>query len=115
MNLFVKWDSDNNKILYGPQGVAGDGDGWYPLIETGEVENYRTQHRVYEFVEAVQAVIGRVEGSANLTWIQARQGAYGGLADQLDMIWHDMNDGTFDSTGLFFNHIKDIKDANPKG
>ena len=43
--MFVQWDHDNNVILTGPQGFAGDGEHWYPLIEGPAEENPRTQTR----------------------------------------------------------------------
>ena len=36
---------------------------------------------------------------------------------QLDLLWHDINDnklGEAAKTGLWYNHIKSIKEANPK-
>lgn len=114
--MFVQWSSETNSVIKGAQTVVGEGDGWLPFIE-GEnfVVNTKTQTSKYVLSEDGTFVTLLIEGSTDLTWEQQRLSAYGGLADQLDMIWHDMNDGTFDSTGLFFNHIKDIKDANPKG
>ncbi len=40
-----------------------------------------------------------------------------GYGPQLDMLWHDIDDGKFGDdakTGSFYTFIKDIKDANPK-
>jgi hypothetical protein len=31
------------------------------------------------------------------------------------MLWHDINDGALDQTGVFYTHIKTVKDNNPKG
>lgn len=39
------------------------------------------------------------------------------LKDQLDRLWHDIDDGLFGEpakTGLFYQLIKSIKDAKPK-
>ena len=36
---------------------------------------------------------------------------------QLDLLWHDINDGKLGEnakTGQWYNHIKNIKQANPK-
>ena len=40
-----------------------------------------------------------------------------GYGPQLDMLWHDIDDGKFGDdakTGSFYTYIKGIKDANPK-
>ena len=42
---------------------------------------------------------------------------YGQVADQLDMLFKDIDAGLFGEqakTGLFYNHIKNIKDRHPK-
>ena len=36
------------------------------------------------------------------------------MADQLDLLWHDIDQGKLDKTGGFYNAIKGIKDRNPK-
>ena len=39
---------------------------------------------------------------------------YASIGDQLDMLYHDMVAGKLDSTGTWFNHVKSVKDSNPK-
>ena len=39
---------------------------------------------------------------------------YASLGDQLDMLYADMLAGKLDTTGTWANHIKAVKDANPK-
>ena len=36
------------------------------------------------------------------------------IQEQLDLFWHDIDQGKFDKTGGFYNAIKGIKDRNPK-
>ena len=36
------------------------------------------------------------------------------IAEQLDKLFHDIDNGTVDKTGEFYTAIKAIKDANPK-
>ena len=115
MQLYVKWDSENEEILFGPQGAKGDGVGWYPYVDAGEIINLRTQARRFVFVEEAELVMGVVEGDAELTWLQIRQANYGGIEEQLDMLWHDINNGTLDKNGAFYTHIKAVKDGAPKG
>jgi hypothetical protein len=54
------------------------------------------------------------EGAPELTWFQARQSGYGGIEEQLDMLWHDIEAGTLDKTGSFYLFIKQVKDSFPK-
>jgi len=35
--------------------------------------------------------------------------------EQLDKLYHDINDGKLDKTGSWYTHIKSVKDANSKG
>ena len=115
MQQFVKWDHENNEILVGPQGVKGDDDdNWYPIDEGPEYVNSKTQTRQFVFDESSQTVIGSLTGDPTLTWEQVRRGKYSILEDQLDMLWHDINNGVLDKTGTFYNHIKAVKDAAPK-
>ena len=39
---------------------------------------------------------------------------YGSIGDQLDMLYKDIVAGTVTTSGTFANHIKAVKDANPK-
>lgn len=114
MQMYVQWDQENETILFGPQGTKGEGDNWYPYNDIGEIENLRTQYRRYVYAEEIETVFGIVEGSPDRTWLQSRHSGYGGLEDQLDMLWHDIHSGTLDNTGTFYNFIKAVKDANPK-
>ena len=36
------------------------------------------------------------------------------IQEQLDLLWHDIDQGKLDKTGGFYNAIKVIKDRNPK-
>lgn len=114
--MFVKYDKENSKVLRGPQLVRGSGDGWLPFLE-GEsfVINSETQTASYVLSDDETCVCVRVEGDADLTWKQQRVEAYGILADQLDMLWHDINNDTLDNTGAFFTYLKNVKDTYPKG
>lgn len=114
MELYVQWDHENETIVFGPQGIRGEGDNWYPYTESGEIANPRTQSRRFVYAQEIETVIGVVEGSSDLTWSQSRQSGYGGLEDQLDMLWHDINTGRLDQTGSFYEHILGVKQANPK-
>jgi len=114
MDQFVEWDSDTSAVVTGPQGVKGGVDNWYPLVEGPEEQNPETQTVEYYFDEDQQVVTWRVTGDATPTPIQSRQWEYPSFADQLDMLWHDIDNGALDKTGLFYAALKAVKDANPK-
>jgi|TARA_R100000030_G_C3233688_1_gene118866 hypothetical protein len=47
-----------------------------------------------------------------------RRKEYLSYNEQLDKLWHDINDGKFGDTaktGTWYTHIKSVKDANSKG
>jgi len=114
MQQFVQWDHENNEILIGPQGISGDGDNWYAFDEGPEIVNPRTQTRQFVFNEASQTVVGSITGDPALTWEQVRVAGYGILEEQLDRLWHDINNGVLDKTGTFYNHIKAVNYSAPK-
>ena len=39
---------------------------------------------------------------------------YSSVLDQLDQLWHDIDEGKLDKTGSFYTAIKTIKDKYPK-
>jgi len=43
-----------------------------------------------------------------------RQFKYDRIENQLDQLWHDINDNKLDKSGSWFKSIKAVKDANPK-
>ena len=47
--------------------------------------------------------------------LSARQLGYSKIADQLDKLWHDIDDGKLDKNGSWYKAIKAVKDDNPKG
>lgn len=43
-----------------------------------------------------------------------RQSAYPPIEEQLDKLYHDINNGTLDTTGEFFTALNTVKTDNPK-
>jgi hypothetical protein len=39
---------------------------------------------------------------------------YPDVKEQLDMLWHAIDDGTLDKTSDFYTELKSVKDAHPK-
>ena len=49
------------------------------------------------------------------TYKELRQDNYPSIGDQLDMLWHELNNtGSISKSGDWFNSIKSIKDEFPK-
>jgi 4-hydroxyphenylpyruvate dioxygenase-like putative hemolysin len=80
----------------------------YPTVVTirGDVA-YDKDEKVVTYNEAtVQAYI---DANAYKT---ARK--YPSLGEQLDMLWHAIDNGTLNKTSDFYTAIKAVKDAHPK-
>jgi hypothetical protein len=116
MKMYVKWDHENNEILVGPQGVAISGeDNWYPYLELGILDRVNDgQTIVTEFDETRQSVIKRVDGEFRLNYADARRDEYPNIGEQLDALWHDIENNTLNKNGNFFTVLKAVKDKHPK-
>lgn len=40
--------------------------------------------------------------------------SFGNIAEELDSLWHDIDEGKLDKTGSFYSRVKKIKDDHPK-
>jgi len=49
-----------------------------------------------------------------LTYSQSRAGEYPLVGEQLDMLWHAIDQGALDKNSLFYTTIADIKNRFPK-
>ena len=47
--------------------------------------------------------------------LSKRRTEYLSWNEQLDKLYHDIDDGKLDKTGSWYTHIKAVKDANSKG
>ena len=47
--------------------------------------------------------------------IRNRVSEYPAIGDQLDMLWHDMDEGVIPKSNRFYDAIKAVKDKYPKG
>ncbi len=43
-----------------------------------------------------------------------RRNEYPAIGEQLDMLWHAIDDGTLDKDSDFYKNLKKVKDDNPK-
>jgi len=73
----------------------------------------------YSFSKPTDSQIASYETAGNTAEtlsgvLSKRQTEYLSWNEQLDKLWHDINDGKLDKTGSWYKHIKAVKDANSK-
>jgi len=74
----------------------------------------------YSFSKPTDSQIASYETAGNteetlLGVLYKRQIEYLSWNEQLDKLYHDIDDGKLDKTGSWYTHIKAVKDANSKG
>ena len=87
--------------------LQNDGDGDYIKSWT------------YSFSKPTDSQIASYETAGNTAEtlsgvLSKRQTEYLSWQEQLDKLYHDINDGKLDKTGSWYKHIKAVKDANSK-
>ncbi len=106
MDQWVKWDGE--KIVKGPQGVPGD-DTWVRLVEdTDKPLEAPCSYRLHNGYV--------IEDYSDYTepYYEKRSYGYPSIGEQLDLLFHDIENGTLDQTGDFYNYLKRVKDMHPK-
>ena len=73
----------------------------------------------YSFTKPTDSQLATYEAAANTAESNhnvdiKRKTEYLSWQEQLDKLWHDINDGKLDKTGSWYTHIKAVKDANSK-
>ncbi len=74
----------------------------------------------YSFSQPTDSQIASYETAGNTVESNApifskRKIEYGSWREQLDKLYHDIDDEKLDKTGSWYTHIKAVKDANSKG
>ena len=74
----------------------------------------------YSFSQPTDSQIASYETAGNSVESNApifskRKIEYGSWREQLDKLYHDIDDEKLDKTGSWYTHIKAVKDANSKG
>jgi hypothetical protein len=64
-----------------------------------------------EIAQLVEAENNRVQ---SLTYIEKRRPEYPLISDQLDMIWHAIDQESLDKNSDFYQTLKAVKDKYPK-
>jgi hypothetical protein len=80
-------------------------------IQVNENEN-----DVFKYIESLHSIIDELidEYNSNL-YQKKRSQQYPRITDQLDMLWHEINNnGSLSNEGEWFNRIKAVKEDNPK-
>ena len=105
----VKLYIEENSASWDDAKVSLQNDGSGDYIKTwtysfskptdSQIASYETASNTVESNEAVDSK----RRAGYLTW-----------REQLDKLYHDINDGKLDKTGSWYTHIKAVKDANSK-
>ena len=106
VKLYIEANSktwDDTKVL-----LQNDGDGDYIKTWT------------YSFSKPTDSQIASYETAGNTAEtlsgvLRKRRIEYLSWREQLDKLYHDIDDGKLDKTGSWYTHIKSVKDANSKG
>lgn len=99
MGKFYLYDSDNNLIS---EGSCPDGD-----------ENLQAQNgELVGLGDTPENIVYPAEPEKPVEYI--RKHTYPPIGDQLDMLWHAMDNGTLPKVTPFYDAIKRVKDENPK-
>jgi len=93
------------KIRPGAEWVL-NGNDYDDLNWLDTVQSKPTREQVSQAVAIVQAEYTAQE--------YQRLRKYPSLGDQLDMLWHAIDNGTLNKTSDFYTAIKAVKDAHPK-
>ena len=100
------WEVEKDNIM-----LVNNMDGKGDFIETWSVDGLSkptdSQLNSYEST-------GNTRETLNIV-LDKRRTEYLSWNEQLDKLWHDINDGKLDKTGSWYTHIKSVKDANSKG
>ena len=111
IKLYLKDNSKtwNEEFLAGNVIIQNDGSGDYIKVWNVSGVNKPTDSQIASYETAgntaeSNAAIDLKRRIGYLTW-----------QEQLDKLYHDINDGKLDKTGSWYTHIKSVKDANSKG
>jgi hypothetical protein len=90
--------------------LQNDGDGNGDYIKTW---TYSFSKPTDSQIASYETAGNTVESNHNVD--NKRKTEYLSWEEQLDKLYHDIDDGKLDKTGSWYTHIKAVKDANSKG
>ena len=79
-----------------------------------QVNNVRSELSDADYAQAITDSANSKWNAQQFGYIQSRLEAYGGIGDQLDLLYHDMTADKGDKTGEWYKAVKKVKDDNPK-
>jgi len=79
-----------------------------------QVNNERREFTDAEYDQAIEDTAQYKLEEQDNGYARDRQQSYPALAEQLDMLFHDMTAGKGDKTGDWYKALKKVKDDNPK-
>ena len=79
-----------------------------------QVNNERREFTKAEYDQAIEDRAQYKLDEQDNGYARARQQSYPAIAEQLDMLYHDMTAGKGDKTGDWYKAVKKVKDDNPK-
>ena len=90
------------------------------MLKYNSSNNETTKTWTYSFSKPTDSQIASYETAGNTaeshnTVDVKRRTEYLTWQEQLDKLYHDINDNKLDTNGTWYKHIKAVKDANPKG
>jgi hypothetical protein len=99
------WEDEQDNII-----IQNDSDGKGTYLHTWSVDGLDkpTDSQLTSFDSAGDTF------EKNAAIDTKRRTEYLSWREQLDKLWHDINDGKLDKTGSWYKHIKAVKDANSK-
>ena len=111
--LYVQYDNDSNSITAGPQAGMQDQSGWYAFLPA---PNRLAREEVdYIVDDEAGTVVQYVTGATpEPSYTESRALNFLKVTEQIDRIYHDIDNGTLDKTGEFYTGQKSVKDEYPK-
>ena len=79
-----------------------------------QVNNERREFTKAEYDQAIEDRAQYKLDEQDNGYARDRQQSYPAIAEQLDMLYHDMTAGKGDKTGDWYKAVKKVKDDNPK-
>jgi hypothetical protein len=79
-----------------------------------QVNNERREFTDAEYDQAIEDRAQYKLDEQDNGYARDRQQSYPAIAEQLDLLFHDMTAGKGDKTGEWYKAVKKVKDDNPK-
>lgn len=79
-----------------------------------QVNDVRRELTDDEYAQSIEDLAQSKLDEQDNGYKRSRLDSYGGWNDQLDALWHDIDQGKLDKTGSWYKAVKKVKDDNPK-